>query len=98
MLRLMDRLDDHDDVQNVYANFDIEETRARGRRGLAGPGREDALPAARLAQEHPDVPSVQALELLLPDRPGRRAIPPRSRGRKAGNLAAAAATRLTAYA
>lgn len=26
MLRLMDRLEDHDDVQNVYANFDIEES------------------------------------------------------------------------
>ena len=25
MLRLMDLLEDHDDVQNVYANFDIEE-------------------------------------------------------------------------
>ncbi len=25
MLRLMDALDDHDDVQNVYANFDIED-------------------------------------------------------------------------
>ena len=25
MMRLMDALDDHDDVQNVYANFDIEE-------------------------------------------------------------------------
>ena len=23
MLRLIDALDDHDDVQNVYANFDI---------------------------------------------------------------------------
>lgn len=26
MLRLMERLEDHDDVQNVYANFDIEES------------------------------------------------------------------------
>lgn len=26
MLRLMEALDDHDDVQNVYANFDIPET------------------------------------------------------------------------
>ena len=25
MLRLMEALDDHDDVQNVWANFDIEE-------------------------------------------------------------------------
>ena len=25
MIRLMDTLEDHDDVQNVYANFDIEE-------------------------------------------------------------------------
>ena len=25
MLRLMDALDDHDDVQHVWANFDIEE-------------------------------------------------------------------------
>jgi YebC/PmpR family DNA-binding regulatory protein len=25
MLRMMDQLEDHDDVQNVYANFDIEE-------------------------------------------------------------------------
>ncbi len=26
MLRLMEQLEDHDDVQNVYANFDIEES------------------------------------------------------------------------
>jgi len=26
MIRLMDALEDHDDVQNVYANFDIEES------------------------------------------------------------------------
>jgi YebC/PmpR family DNA-binding regulatory protein len=26
MLRLMDLLEDHDDIQNVYANFDIEES------------------------------------------------------------------------
>ena len=26
MLRLMDALEDHDDVGNVYANFDIDET------------------------------------------------------------------------
>jgi YebC/PmpR family DNA-binding regulatory protein len=26
MLKLMDQLEDHDDVQNVYANFDIEES------------------------------------------------------------------------
>jgi transcriptional/translational regulatory protein YebC/TACO1 len=25
MLKLMEALDDHDDVQNVWANFDIEE-------------------------------------------------------------------------
>jgi transcriptional/translational regulatory protein YebC/TACO1 len=25
ILRLMDAIDDHDDVQNVYANFDIPE-------------------------------------------------------------------------
>ncbi|MGE0445280.1 MAG: YebC/PmpR family DNA-binding transcriptional regulator, partial [Vicinamibacterales bacterium] len=25
MMRLMEALDDHDDVQNVWANFDIEE-------------------------------------------------------------------------
>ena len=25
MLRLLDELDDHDDVQDVYANFDIPE-------------------------------------------------------------------------
>ena len=25
MMKLMEMLDDHDDVQNVYANFDIEE-------------------------------------------------------------------------
>jgi transcriptional/translational regulatory protein YebC/TACO1 len=25
VLRLMDALDDHDDVQNVYANFDISD-------------------------------------------------------------------------
>ena len=25
MLKLMDILDDHDDVQNVWSNFDIEE-------------------------------------------------------------------------
>ena len=25
MIRLMDTLEDHDDVQNVYANFEIEE-------------------------------------------------------------------------
>jgi transcriptional/translational regulatory protein YebC/TACO1 len=25
MIRLMDALDDHDDVQHVYANFDIDE-------------------------------------------------------------------------
>ena len=25
MLRLMDVLEDHDDVQNAYANFDIDE-------------------------------------------------------------------------
>ena len=25
MLKLMDALEDHDDVQHVYANFDIEE-------------------------------------------------------------------------
>ena len=25
MLKLMDILDDHDDVQNVYANFDIDD-------------------------------------------------------------------------
>ena len=25
MLRLIDALDDHDDVQDVYANFDISE-------------------------------------------------------------------------
>jgi transcriptional/translational regulatory protein YebC/TACO1 len=26
MLRLMDELEDHEDVQHVFANFDIEET------------------------------------------------------------------------
>ena len=26
MIKLMDALDDHEDVQNVYANFDIEES------------------------------------------------------------------------
>jgi len=26
MIKLMDMLDDHDDVQNVHANFDIEES------------------------------------------------------------------------
>ena len=26
MLKLMDLLDDHEDVQNVYANFDIDES------------------------------------------------------------------------
>ena len=26
MIKLMDGLDDHDDVQNVHANFDIEES------------------------------------------------------------------------
>jgi transcriptional/translational regulatory protein YebC/TACO1 len=26
VLRLMDLLDDHDDVQNVYANFDIPDS------------------------------------------------------------------------
>jgi transcriptional/translational regulatory protein YebC/TACO1 len=25
MLKLMDVLDDHDDIQNVYANFDIDD-------------------------------------------------------------------------
>ena len=25
MMKLMDALDDHDDVQNVWSNFDIEE-------------------------------------------------------------------------
>jgi transcriptional/translational regulatory protein YebC/TACO1 len=25
ILRLMDAIDDHDDVQNVYANFDISD-------------------------------------------------------------------------
>jgi len=25
LLRLMDELEEHDDVQNVYANFDIED-------------------------------------------------------------------------
>jgi transcriptional/translational regulatory protein YebC/TACO1 len=25
VLRLMDAIDDHDDVQNVYANFDISD-------------------------------------------------------------------------
>jgi transcriptional/translational regulatory protein YebC/TACO1 len=26
MLRLMEQLEDHDDVQNVYANFDIDDS------------------------------------------------------------------------
>ncbi len=26
MLKLMESLEDHDDVQNVYANFDIDES------------------------------------------------------------------------
>ena len=30
MVRLMDALDDHDDVQNVHANFDIEESELAG--------------------------------------------------------------------
>ena len=25
MMKLMDTLDDHDDIQNVFANFDIDE-------------------------------------------------------------------------
>ena len=28
MIRLMDALEDHDDVQNVYANFDIPDEAA----------------------------------------------------------------------
>ena len=31
ILRLMDALEENDDVQDVYANFDIPEQRARGR-------------------------------------------------------------------
>jgi YebC/PmpR family DNA-binding regulatory protein len=30
MVKLMDALDDHDDVQNVHANFDIEESELAG--------------------------------------------------------------------
>ncbi len=30
MLKLYDILDDHDDVQNVYANFDIDESEISG--------------------------------------------------------------------
>jgi transcriptional/translational regulatory protein YebC/TACO1 len=30
MIRLMDALEDHDDVQNVHANFDIEESELAG--------------------------------------------------------------------
>ena len=35
VMRLIDALEDNDDVQDVYANFDIPEQRARGRRRLA---------------------------------------------------------------
>jgi len=30
MVKLMEALDDHDDVQNVHANFDIEESELAG--------------------------------------------------------------------
>ena len=42
ILRLMDQLEDNDDVQEVYANFDIPETGARERRRLAAVRASDA--------------------------------------------------------
>ena len=56
----------------------------RSRRGLARPGREDALPAARLAQEHGS-PVVHALELF--QIAAVAAHPPAVEAGEAGNLA-----------
>ena len=52
MLRLIDQLEDNDDVQDVYANFDIPEARARARRRLGrrlSPGRRIVRPPAYLS-------------------------------------------------
>ena len=39
LVRLMESLDDHDDVEAVHANFDIPESAARAGRGLGHPSR-----------------------------------------------------------
>jgi len=38
VLRLMDMLEDHDDVQNVWANFDIDDEELENRANQAEPG------------------------------------------------------------
>ena len=46
LMRLIDALEDNDDVQDVYANFDIPEQVARGRDRVA-PGRVQERPRRR---------------------------------------------------
>ena len=47
VLRLIDALDDHDDVQNVYANFDIADDSSRRSRPDGGGGGASRAPTSR---------------------------------------------------